>query len=439
LSLKAKFFSLTFALHFALLLGAYFVIEEDRILFVIVELFLLVSLFLFLKLIKSVLAPFEFVDLFSDVLHEQEYTTRFSHTGNIELDNLMTLFNQMLDQLYDERLKLGDRKGMLQQLMDAIPLSILVFDYNNRISHLNPKAESLLGTELVDAKNRYLASFDHSLTKQLVDLSSGHSILLSDSAGNRFQCYRNAFRDRGFDRHFIIIQELTQELKSSEKSAYEKLIRMMSHEVNNTMAATGSLLKSCLNYSDQIAKNERNEYENAMHLVIERTDNLSQFMQEYAQLVRLPVPVLENCNLVHILLSVQKLFESSLEDNQTRLTISKIDPMVTQFTADKKQLEQVLINVVKNAIEAIGQGGEIEARISLSEKCLILQIDDTGKGIQSDEQRQLFTPFFTSKAEGQGIGLMLVREILDAHQFDFSLANRSEAGARFEIRFNHLK
>jgi len=435
LSLKFKFYALTILLHAVLLVSAYFYLGEDKLEFVAVELFLLSSLFLFLSLVKKVLAPFEFVDLFSDVLHEQEFTTRFSHTGNRELDNLMSLFNQMLGQLYDERLRLGDRKGMLQQLMDAIPLSIIVFDYNNQISQLNPAAESLFNCRSDDLKNKYLNSIEHPLIDNLENLSPEYSQLLSDNKGRRFRCQRSLFRDRGFDRQFIIIQELTSELQSSERKTYEKLIRMMSHEVNNTMAATSSLLESCLHYSDQIDPEERDDYKTAMQLVIERTNNLNQFMQEYAQLVRLPKPSLESCNLRHLLLSIKRLFESKLNNNNIDLILPDSDGIDSQIEADQNQIEQVLINIIKNAVEAIDQEGEINITFITNKADLKLLVKDTGKGISEESQQSMFTPFFTTKVEGQGIGLMLVREILEAHHFEFSLYNRTQRGACFEINF----
>ena len=435
MSLKFKFYALTFLLHAVLLTSSYFYLNEDKIAFVLVELFLLTSLFLFLRLVKKVLAPFEFVDLFSDVLHEQEFTTRFSHTGNRELDNLMALFNQMLTQLYDERLRLGDRKGMLQQLMDAIPLSIIVFDYNNKISQINPAAEILFSTSSGEAKTHALKNIQHPLVKQLQQLKPGQPQLLSDNTGRRFRSSLSMFRDRGFDRNFLIIQELTSELQSSERTTYEKLIRMMSHEVNNTMAATSSLLESCLHYSDQINPDERDDYKTAMQLVIKRTNNLNQFMQEYAQVVRLPHPSLESCNLGHLLLSIQRLFAPKLESENIRLTLADNNDIKTQIEADQSQIEQVLINVVKNAIESIEKNGEINIHFQQEGGRLVLLIKDTGKGISADSQQYMFTPFFTTKAEGQGIGLMLIREILEAHQFEFSLYNLEQQGACFEIKF----
>ncbi len=435
MSLKFKFYTLTFLLHAILLVSAYFFVEDNKMVFVAVEAFLLTSLLLFLLLIKRMLAPFELVDLFSEILSEQEFTTRFSFTGNKQIDNLMTLFNQMLSQLYDERLQLGDRKGMLQQLMDAIPLSIIVFDYDNKVSQLNPAAETLLDCTNQTIKGKPISFIQHSLIENLGLLQNNLSILVSDNKGRRYRCQKNVFRDKGFDRRFIIIQEITNELQLSERKTYEKLIRMMSHEVNNTMAATSSLLESCLHYSDQIEESERDDYRNAMQLVIKRTNNLNQFMQEYAQIVRLPKPSLEICNLNHLLMSVGRLYELQLRERNIEFLLPDSSGTKTEIQADQNQLEQVFINIIKNAVESIVTGGKIIISFEDDKSALILKIIDTGKGISDSCQQNLFTPFHTTKSDGQGIGLMLVREILDAHQFDFSLYNNAESGACFEIVF----
>jgi len=435
LSLKSRLYGLTILLHLILLVAAYWYIDDAKLEFVFVEIVLVISLVAFTLLIRKILAPFQYVDLFSEVLNEQEFTTRFSHTGNRELDNLMSMFNQMLNQLYEERLKLGDRKGMLQQLLDSIPSAILIFDYSNTISQLNPTAEKLLQVNEDKVKGFKLEALTHPIAKDLSLLELGKSKLINDTQGNRFRCQKNRFKDRGFDRSFIIVQELTTELKASEKQAYEKVIRLMSHEVNNTMAATSSMLKSCLHYSKDINPDERSDFVDAIQLAIERTQNLNQFMQDYAQVVRLPEPSLESCNLYHLLLSMEKLFEEQFKKANISFELPNIQPEQTSIQADKNQLEQVIINIIKNALEAIGDNGNIRSQIVSNEDSIKLRILDSGPGISQAEHKNIFTPFYTTKSDGQGIGLMLVREILEAHKFPFRLYNHEEGGACFEVIF----
>ncbi|MCW9015948.1 MAG: ATP-binding protein [Kangiellaceae bacterium] len=443
MSIKAKLYLLATVLHIFLLIAAYLFVDKIDYSFLLVEVFLVASFVGFVILIRKVLSPFQYIDLFGDILHEQEFTSRFSHTGNKQLDNLMSLFNQMLNQLYEERLRLGDRKGMLQQLLDAIPLSILVFDYNEEINQLNQAAEKLLGVSQTSVKGFQLESINHPLVRELKSLPLGVSQLVSDKEGKRYRCQKNTFKDRGFSRCFILVQELTRELDSSEKNTYEKLIRIMSHEVNNTIAATSSILKSCLNYAQDIKPEERADYQNALRLVIDRTHSLNSFMQDYAKIVRLPPPSYESCNLFHLLLTAKRLFNEELETNAIEFQLPRVEPNSSEIYADKSQIEQVLLNVVKNAIESIMNNGlsdgekskEIISDISSENNHLILRITDSGPGITEQAQRSIFTPFFTTKAEGQGIGLMLIRDILKSHNFAFKLYNSPNSGACFEIMF----
>jgi len=435
-NLKKKLYLYTFFLHALLLMGVIVFVQEKGIVFLFIEFTLLVSVVLFLRLVHRVLAPFDYVDHFRKILGEQEFNTRFSKTGNRDLDDLLGLFNKMLTQLYEERSLLGDRKGMLQQLLDELPISVLVFDYEDRLSQINPAGCHFFQVELKSFLGRPLAHIDHPLIEPLSQIEMGRAKLMSDGSGKSYRCYHGSFRDRGFDRRFLFIQELTTELNSGQKQTYEKLIRMMSHEVNNTMAAARSILKSCLHYADQIEPSEREDYENALKLVIERADKLNHFMQDYAKLVRLPKPCLETCNLHHTFLSVQHLFGPELESRGIQFHIEAATLEGVAIQADQSQLEQVFINIVKNAMEAISEKGEIRVSIqeSGSGKYMFLRIEDDGPGLPKEASENLFKPFFTTKPHGQGLGLMLVRDILDAHGFAFRLSNRQPNGTLFEIR-----
>jgi two-component system, NtrC family, nitrogen regulation sensor histidine kinase NtrY len=132
---------------------------------------------------------------------------------------------------------------------------------------------------------------------------------------------------------------------------------------------------------------------------------------------------------------MKRLYEVKLQQQSIEVILPEITDDEILVQADQKQLEQVLINVIKNSIESIQNNGEINIELLKNEKEIVLRINDTGEGISNESQHNIFTPFYTTKSDGQGIGLMLTREILDAHQFDFSLYNRKEKGACFEINF----
>jgi two-component system nitrogen regulation sensor histidine kinase NtrY len=240
------------------------------------------------------------------------------------------------------------------------------------------------------------------------------------------------FFDRGFPRHFILLEELTEELRLSEKRAYEKLIRMMSHEVNNSVGAISSLLESAANYAEQIESADREDFTTALMVARQRAQDLNGFMRRFADVVRLPLPDRRPCDVVGLLEDLASLIQPELAKRKICLSWEIPDRPVL-ISMDKNQMEQVFLNVLKNAVEAIGQEGTITVKVGGEPNATVLSIEDSGMGLSAEVHQNLFTPFFTTKAEGQGIGLTLIQEILTQHGFQFVLENVDGEGARFSI------
>src|SRR6185436_5133884 len=178
---------------------------------------------------------------------------------------------------------------------------IITLDFDNRISMINPAAERLLQASREELLGKRLADLQTPFACELDELLPGESKVLPLLGRRRVKCRKSQFLDRGFLRHFLLMEELTEELRQSEKAAYEKLIRLMSHEVNNSVASANSLLHSCLNYKDQLRIEDRRDYEAALAVVIARTEQLNAFMKSFADVVRLPKPQLHPCDIQEIL------------------------------------------------------------------------------------------------------------------------------------------
>jgi two-component system nitrogen regulation sensor histidine kinase NtrY len=232
----------------------------------------------------------------------------------------------------------------------------------------------------------------------------------------------------------VLIEELTVELNRTERETYEKLIRMMSHEVTNTVAATNSLLQSCRNYGRELQNAEsRADYENALTVLIDRNRNLNEFIRAFSDLVKLPEPQRESVDIGEMLKAMQTMFRGELDRRNIVLEVN-VAAGLSPVSLDKTQIDQVLINVIKNAMEAIGpHGGRIEIRAEHGSGGVDLSVFDDGEGLSEEMREQLFTPFYTTKSHGQGLGLTLVREILTQHGFAFSLES-VEGRTRFRIR-----
>ncbi len=228
------------------------------------------------------------------------------------------------------------------------------------------------------------------------------------------------------------MEELTEELRLYEKAAYEKLIRMMSHEVNNSVGASNSLLHSCLNYGRHLPDADRDDFEGALRVVIGRTEKLSAFMRGFAEVVRLPAPNRQPADLRRLVEDVADLMRPAAELQGVSLERDLGDDL-PPADLDRVQIEQVLVNVVKNAIEAAGRDGRVTIRLDRRNGDLRIAVEDTGPGIPPEARGSLFSPFYTTKPDGQGIGLTVAQEILRQHRFDFSLDSPPGGPTRFTI------
>jgi nitrogen fixation/metabolism regulation signal transduction histidine kinase len=316
----------------------------------------------------------------------------------------------------------------------ASPSGIITFDFDEKIAMLNPRAEKMLQAASANLAGRKLVELHAPFAEALSRLNAGESQVILLQGRRRVKCQKSQYRDRGFTRSFILMEELTEELRRSEKAAYEKLIRMMSHEVNNSIGAVNSLLHTFLNYKNQLRDDDRQDYENALNVAIARTEHLNVFMRSFAEVVRLPLPKRQPCDLQELLESIALLMSA---ESQKRGIVWKweVGEAFAPIVMDKNQMEQVFVNIFKNAMEAIGTNGTITIRLGKKGGRSFVMIEDTGAGLTPEARANLFTPFFSTKENGQGIGLTMIQEILSQHNFEFSLDSPPGESTQFVVYF----
>ena len=254
------------------------------------------------------------------------------------------------------------------------------------------------------------------------------TIRLSDS--HIYRCSRLSFVDHGFAHPFFLIESLTSEVMKAEKKAYEKVIRMIAHEVNNTVAGTTSALETI---DDALQTMEdTDDLREVMKVCIERSFNMSRLITNFANVVKIPEPQTEKVGLNARVAACKIFMENVCQSRNIKLHMELCEesPIVEM---DTSLFEQVLINIIKNSAESIDEGGEITIRTTASP--LMLEVCDNGKGISKEIESKLFTPFFSTKPNGQGIGLIFIREVLMKHGFSFSLRTYPDGITRFRIRF----
>lgn len=396
---------------------------------------LLLSLAVGVRLVGGLFRTLDIIQDGAEFLREGDFTSRLRETGRPELDRLVGVYNRMIDHLRDERTRLQEQHHFLAQVLEQSPSAILVLDFDGAIELSNPAAARLLDLDAAGLRGRKLGALAGPVAEALGGLGPGETRVVALPDGRRLRCRRGSFQDRGFARGFLMVEELTEELRQAEKAAYENLIRMMSHEVNNSVGATSSLLHSCLNYRPFLPDEEGKDFEEALRVVIRRTEQLGSLMRSFAEVVRLPPPQRRPVDLPDLLRNVAVLMRAECERRRVQWVWAIEEPPPPPVAVDPTQMEQVLVNVVKNALEAIGEDGTVTARLGRRGGRVFLAIEDTGPGIPPEVRAQLFTPFFSTKQTGQGVGLTLVQQVLTQHQLDYALESPPGGPTRFTITF----
>jgi len=382
-------------------------------------------------LYRQFIQPINTISSGIESLEDKDFSMKFVKVGHVEMDQLIEVYNRMIDQLREERVKQREQHFFLQHLIESSPSGIIILDFDEIITQINPAAESFLGLKIDYIIGKTFDKLPGKLPLELNKLQSGSSEVIPISGMKTFKCQKASFVDRGFNHHFILIEELTDELLKSERKAYEKVIRMMSHELNNSLGAVNSILNTCLTFKDQLQKKDKRSYEEALNVAIERNTHLNRFMENFANVVRIPSPKKIETDLHELLKNVGKFIFADIKKRNIKLHW-QLDSQPLMVKLDKQQMEQVLVNIFKNALEAIEKNGEITI-ITTPNKQLIIR--DNGKGISEDIQQKLFTPFFSTKKNGQGIGLTVTREILLNHGFKFSLETNEKGETEFGVEF----
>lgn len=382
-------------------------------------------------LVNRAMLPMEFVENSQQLLAEKDLSIRFPNNGDKQLDALVSSYNSMLEHLQQEQLKLGEQRGFFDRLLQATPTGIVIFDFDFKVSNINAAAAGMLAITEEKAKGQLIAQLDSLLASAIVKQQHESSIInLVD--GRRFRVQSSQFYDRGFKRDFMQLTELTEELHASDRNSYETLIRMISHELNNTIGATNSLLEACQDYCLQMNSEDRDDFSSALKVVIDRNYNLSAFMGRLADVVHLPVPHCTPTDIIPLIKSTQIMFSQQCAKRNIGWQ-EQFEATDFIVNIDSHQFEQVLINVVKNAYEAIESDGIITINLEKVAGKVILSIEDSAGTLSSIDDSNLFQPFYTNKADGQGVGLMLSREILNQHGFKYRFECETEQWTRFII------
>ena len=431
MKLKSLFFILAFLLAVVWAVLLFIATKENGWKFYLIEGLITLSLVYLVYFYRKVIKPLNSIAGGMDLLRAQDFSSRLAPVGQREADRIVQVFNRMMNQLKEERLRLREQNHFLDLLISVSPMGVIILTLDEKISMTNKAAlefmdegpeENLIG--------KGMDELNGTLAEELKRLPKGATETIRLSNSRIYRCSRLSFIDRGFAHPFYLIESLTADVMKAEKKAYEKVIRMIAHEVNNSVAGIASTLDTVNDALQTIDDTE--DLQEVMKVCIERSFSMSRFITNFADVVKIPEPQLEEVSLNDRVFACKRFMENVCQSRNIDLQMNLCEENPT-VSIDTSLFEQVLINIIKNAAESIGEKGCITIRTSASP--LMLEIGDTGQGISKETETMLFTPFFSTKPNGQGIGLIFIREVLMKHNCNFSLRTYPDGITRFRICF----
>ena len=365
-----------------------------------------------------VMRPLQTLANMQAALREGDFSMR-ARVGNPEdaLGELMREVNALSEMLREQRLGAMEASALLGTVMAEIDVAVFTFDPDRRLRLLNRAGENLLRQPIDKLLGRRASDLGLAVC---LDADQDQPLALSFPGGSgRWGVRKSDFREHGLPHELLVLTDLSRTLREEERIAWQRLVRVLGHEMNNSLAPIKSIAGSLENLlrRDPPPPDWRDDARSGLNVIAARAESLSRFMQAYARLARLPPPQKEPIDLGDLVRRAVNL--------ERRLPVQLVEGPAVSLSADAAQIEQLLINILHNAADAsLETGGQVVAGWRLFRDCAEIFVRDEGPGILNPSN--LFVPFFTTKPGGSGIGLTLSRQIAEAHGGSLNLANRND-------------
>jgi nitrogen fixation/metabolism regulation signal transduction histidine kinase len=347
-----------------------------------------------------------------------DFTQRF-----IEEDvdaELKEAFNRVLARFRDARAERDIQAAYLDTVVKHVPVPIIATRADGRLSLVNSPARRLTGVPALHHLEQF-AELDPQLPAMMQAIEPGSQQLLQTKLRDvpaELRVSVSEIRMAGETERLYAIENLSGELKARESSAWRNLIRVLTHEIMNTLTPVSSLAQTTAGMIDKPGATE--DIKEAIDTIARRSAGLMHFVSRYRELLRVPQPDPETVSVLDVLNGMLALLSNELEGVAVKITVV---PETLEVHADRSLLDQVLVNLVKNAVDAIRNVATpvLQLRGELDFGRVIIRVQDNGPGIPVEEMDQIFVPFFTTKRDGSGIGLSLSRQIMTAHNGEIAV------------------
>jgi two-component system, NtrC family, nitrogen regulation sensor histidine kinase NtrY len=384
-----------------------------------------------ISLQERVASPLRTLANLLEAMREGDYSIRGRQAINEDaLGDVLQQINAMGATLQSQRLGALEATTLLRKVMEEINVGVFAFDSDHKLRLVNRAGERLLGQPVerimnADARMIGLAEYLDGESQRTVQRG------FAGSAG-RWGISRAQFREGGLPLQLLVITDLTRPLREEELAAWQRLVRVLGHELNNSLTPIKSIAGSLEHMLSRTPRAEdwEDDMKRGLSVIATRAESLARFMGAYARLAKLPRPELSTVDASALVERIAKL------ETRVRVIIEPGAPLTLQ--ADRDQLEQVMINLIKNAAEATLEMRSADPHIlvgwSRNGAFAEIHVVDTGPGLSNTAN--LFVPFFTTKPGGSGIGLVLSRQIIEGHGGTLSLRNRPDGpGCEASIQF----
>jgi len=365
-------------------------------------------------------------------------------------EDLNAAFAGVISEFQKARSEKETQYRYLQTLVQHIGLGILSFDQTGKVDLINNAAKRLLRiTHLRNIKS--LESVSPRLVETLAGSKPGEKALVKIDRGDlslTLAVYPTQFRIPDRTITLVSMQDIENELAEQEMAAWQKLIRVLTHEIMNSVTPIASLASTVGDLVKQLEQSEVGDSDHrgaeaksvireAAATIKKRSKGLLHFIDAYRDLTKIPKPNFEIFRASELLQRAAGLFKNQLDESGIDLGI-KVEPTSLELTADPQLIEQVLINLILNAVEALEErsDGQIKVGSRLDKQGRVLiSVTDNGSGIQDEVKEKIFTPFFTTKRGGSGIGLSLSRQIMRLHKGSIAFRSTPGEATTFTLRF----
>jgi len=414
-----------------------------------VVVFVLLIIYQIYSLIRYVETTNRDLKRFLEAIGYSDFSQTFAnkHMGK-SFEELNKEFTQVIKKFQKAREEKEAHFRYLQTVVQHVGIGLISFLPNGQVGLINSAAKKLLGIPYL-RNIRDLESIDKGFVDKLLKLQAGEKSLLKvevDGETLQLAVYATYFQLQDMKYTLVSMQNIGQELEETELESWQKLIRVLTHEIMNSVTPISSLastINKMLSEEGIDFYRKHGEIEavedirDAVETIEKRSNGLLHFVDTYRNLTRLPKPNFQIFSVSHLFKQIQQLMQPKVMEKKIDFQMN-LDPDSLKLTADLEMIEQVLINLLINAIQAVEKAphAEIELKSWMNQQGrVVIEISDNGTGIPEDVQEKIFIPFFTTKKEGSGIGLSLARQIMRLHRGSITVNSKPNERTAFTLRF----